>query len=199
MCLNASQQLLLALNYKSQRFTCVHGCNAIFCVLTRIWYLTCPIYPYLNFHVSVVWEGKSQRNYWSQLLFKQLLHKPQRLHKYLNPTKTHRDLTHFPWHQNHCHNRFPSLTAFLLKLVTAQAGAVIFNEEGKNLWALSINLVTVLQGLLPHLGPQVTMAMKTKKERFHVGALNRNLEGEMSRERGGGGDEEEGGAPKRTP
>ncbi len=26
------------------------------------------------------------------------------------------------------------------------------------------------------------MAMKTKKERFHVGALNRDLEGEMSRE-----------------
>lgn len=41
----------------------------------------------------------------------------------------------------------------------------------------------VLQGLLPHSGPQVTMAMKTKKERFHVGALNRDLKGEMSRER----------------
>lgn len=27
------------------------------------------------------------------------------------------------------------------------------------------------------------MAMKTKKERFHVGALNRDLKGEMSRER----------------
>lgn len=34
------------------------------------------------------------------------------------------------------------------------------------------------------------MAMKTKKERFHVGALNQDLKGEMSREResrGGGG------------
>lgn len=39
------------------------------------------------------------------------------------------------------------------------------------------------------------MAMKTKKERFHVGALNWDLEGEMSR----GEEEEEGAAPKRTP
>lgn len=44
------------------------------------------------------------------------------------------------------------------------------------------------KGLLPHSGPQVTMAMKTKKERFHVGALNQDLEGEMSRR----GEEEEG-------
>lgn len=50
-----------------------------------------------------------------------------------------------------------------------------------------------LQGLLPHSGPQVTMVMKTKKERFHVGGLNRDLEGEMSREREGGGGEERGG------
>lgn len=35
--------------------------------------------------------------------------------------------------------------------------------------------------------PQVTMAMKTKKERFHVGAVNKDLEGEMSREKGWGG------------
>ncbi len=39
------------------------------------------------------------------------------------------------------------------------------------------------------------MAMKTKKERFHVSALNQDLEGEMSREE----EEEEGAAPKRTP
>lgn len=32
------------------------------------------------------------------------------------------------------------------------------------------------------------MAMKTKKERFHVGALNQDLEGEMSKR----GEEEEG-------
>lgn len=30
------------------------------------------------------------------------------------------------------------------------------------------------------------MAMKTKKERFHVGALNQDLKGEMSRESRGG-------------
>lgn len=53
----------------------------------------------------------------------------------------------------------------------------------KTLGALCINPLRVLQGLLPHSGPQVTMAMKTKKERFHVGALNRDLKGEMSRER----------------
>jgi len=57
-----------------------------------------------------------------------------------------------------------------------------------------IKPVRVLQGLLPHSGPQVTMAMKTKKERFHVGALNRDLEGEMSRQEEG--KEEEGGCPK---
>lgn len=49
------------------------------------------------------------------------------------------------------------------------------------------------KGLLPHSGPQVTMAMKTKKERFHVGALNRDLEGEMSREEE---EEEEGNTPQ---
>lgn len=35
--------------------------------------------------------------------------------------------------------------------------------------------------------------MKTKKERFHVGALNRDLEGEMSREEE---EEEEGNTPQ---
>lgn len=38
------------------------------------------------------------------------------------------------------------------------------------------------------------MAMKTKKERFHVGALNRDLQGEMSKEREG--EEEERTAPQ---
>lgn len=42
------------------------------------------------------------------------------------------------------------------------------------------------------------MAMKTKKERFHVGALNQDLKGEMSREREKV-EEEEGATAKCTP
>ena len=37
---------------------------------------------------------------------------------------------------------------------------------------------------LSHSGPQVTMAMKSKKERFHVGALTLDLEREMSQGEG---------------
>lgn len=57
-------------------------------------------------------------------------------------------------------------------------------RKKKNFGALCINpFEGFARGSNPIQVPQVTMAMKTKKERFHVGALNRDLKGEMSRER----------------
>lgn len=61
-----------------------------------------------------------------------------------------------------------------------------------------MNLLRALQGLLPHSGPQVTMAMKPKKERFHVGVLNQDLKG-GNEQREKVEEEKEGATANRTP